>query len=212
MGKKSQIEILARVIALAISEGDTEKADEIMAWASAGQVDAPKKEPKDRTQAFIRKHLSPYAPYDKEKVERFINQNIVKPTKNVDFQVVKKKVGNMPYSEFLNTTYWRGVSLFIKRRDGWKCSKCGSTDKIEVHHKTYENHGDEIHNLGDLTTLCEKCHKEAHMQKCDEVAEVPPIPISPVPRRRRAPKTGSALSMRDILDGQLTDDLSKINW
>ena len=209
MGKKSQIEILARVIALAISEGDTEKADEIMAWASAGQVDVPKKEPKDRTQAFIRKHLSPYAPYDKEKVERFINQNIVKPTKNVDFQVVKKKVGNMPYSEFLNTTYWRGVSLFIKRRDGWKCSKCGSTDKIEVHHKTYENHGDEIHNLGDLTTLCEKCHKEAHAQKFDDRVEVPPMPS---PRKRRAPRTGSALSIRDIPDEKWDEKWDEVKW
>lgn len=162
MSKNTQIETLARVIALVFAEGDTEKAEEIITWASGCPCEQGEKKPKDGTTSFIRRYLTPYAPYDKEKIERFIRRFIVNKQGKIDISRVRKTIENMPYQDFLNTIYWRGVSLFIKRRDGWKCTECGSSDKVEVHHKTYNNHGDETNNLNNLTTLCEKCHKEAH--------------------------------------------------
>jgi len=191
--------MLTRVIALSIADGDAEKAEEIIKWASKGQGAEVEKKPRDATSSFIKRYLTPYAPYDKEKIERFIGRVIVKTPENIDFQVVKNTVSNMPYSDFLNTVYWRGVSLFIKRRDGFKCASCGSTEKIEVHHKTYENHGDEIHNLADLTTLCEKCHRDEHSAKEEPKEEQnnPPVTTQGV---RRVPKVGSALSMAAIIN------------
>lgn len=201
MSKNSQIEILTRVIALALSDGDTQKAEEIIAWAASGKTEKSEKKPRDRTATFVKKYLSPNAPYDKEKIERFINQNIVKTQNGVDFQVVKNKIRNMPYADFLKTIYWRGVSLFVKRRDGWKCTACGSTEKIEVHHKTYENHGAETEHLEDLTTLCDNCHKKAHKMEKQETA-----PTTTIRVRTRRPKTGSALSISDIVAEKEIED------
>jgi len=193
--------MLARVIALALSDGDTQRAEEIIAWAASGKTEKTEKKPRDRTATFVKKYLSPNAPYDKEKIERFINQNIVKTPNGVDFQVVRNRIGNMPYADFLKTIYWRGLSLFVKRRDGWKCTECGSTERVEVHHKTYENHGAEIIHLEDMTTLCEKCHKKAHGRNEEKEkkgqAQTTAMPTAPRPRRK--PKTGSALSLADIL-------------
>lgn len=46
-------------------------------------------------------------------------------------------------------------------RDGHKCVKCGSTERLEVHHIKHRAEGgtDELHNL---VTLCAWCHAEEH--------------------------------------------------
>lgn len=199
MSRNTQIEILARVVALMLADGDTDKADEILSWASDTPRAVAEKKPKDWTPSFTKKYLTPYAPYNNEKVERFILRAIVNKPLHVDQDRVKKTIENMPYSDFLNTIYWRGVSLFVKRRDGWRCSECGSTKKIKVHHKTYDNHGAETMHLEDLTTLCDKCHKKAHNlieREKEEKAQAPTPEIRV--RTRRRPRTGSALSISDI--------------
>lgn len=195
MSKTTKTEVLARVIALAIAEGDKEKADEIIAWASGGEPMATPKEPKQRdgTPLFIRKYLKPSAGGNWERIEQFINRCIIKKPKNVDFEVVSKKILNMPYKEFLTTPYWKGIAMFVKRRDGWRCTECGSTKDLDVHHKTYGNHGNEINSIGDLTTLCRNCHQRAHGNgNTDENSTTQTT-------MRRKPKAGSALSMADII-------------
>lgn len=37
-----------------------------------------------------------------------------------------------------------------------------ATKALEVHHLTYDNHGDELHHLEDLTCICRKCHENLH--------------------------------------------------
>ncbi len=67
------------------------------------------------------------------------------------------------YFQFLHSPEWRLISEERKRLDGNKCSICGSTEELEVHHLEYENdkrYG--ILRLSKLTTLCHKCHQEEH--------------------------------------------------
>jgi RNA-directed DNA polymerase len=50
------------------------------------------------------------------------------------------------------------LKLRAKIRDGFKCVRCGSAEKIRVHHKR----GTKSHQLEDLETLCQKCHHAEH--------------------------------------------------
>lgn len=74
---------------------------------------------------------------------------------------LKKFITQIPYSEFLNSAYWRSISTFLKDTAG-ACEICGSTNSLVAHHKTYLHHGDEIHHMSDLTVLCNSCHKKEH--------------------------------------------------
>ena len=47
----------------------------------------------------------------------------------------------------------------MRRRDKFKCRKCGKPGYI-VHHKTYKRVGHEW--MRDLITLCPACHKGVH--------------------------------------------------
>lgn len=48
------------------------------------------------------------------------------------------------------------VKKAARERDGYKCTRCGSTDNLEIHHISF---GDTIDNV---TTLCHTCHRDNH--------------------------------------------------
>lgn len=62
-----------------------------------------------------------------------------------------------------NTFEWQLRRLLILKRDGFKCTKCGSTHILQIHHLKYDNklkyweYPDEY-----LITLCDLCHKKEH--------------------------------------------------
>jgi hypothetical protein len=65
-------------------------------------------------------------------------------------------LGEMPYSEFLQTGYWKAVRKQVLFRDGHRCQKCNSwlqAPQLRVHHLTYVHHGDEANHMEDLVTL-----------------------------------------------------------
>lgn len=66
------------------------------------------------------------------------------------------------YQEFLNSDYWKQCRKLVLERDEYHCVECGATNQLEVHHRTYEHHGDELNHLEDLVTLCQDCHQIAH--------------------------------------------------
>lgn len=74
----------------------------------------------------------------------------------------------MTYAEYLKTDHWAKLSTERKDIDGHKCVCCGSTDKLEVHHCTYEN-GWYDTSIDDLRTVCHKCHRLVH--QVEEVLE-----------------------------------------
>lgn len=66
------------------------------------------------------------------------------------------------------TVYWRTISQYIRAKR-LRCSKCGATDNLEVHHSDYETlMGRELNYLEDekrLVVLCSKCHKKQHNRR-----------------------------------------------
>ncbi len=69
---------------------------------------------------------------------------------------------DMPYEEFLKTEYWQSVCGIVYARFGGHCATCNSSKMLHVHHRTYENKGDEFNHIGDLTLLCATCHVIIH--------------------------------------------------
>lgn len=110
---------------------------------------------------FVRRFLNPGENVSGLKIANFNSRYI---TGNDTFPVeeVKSLIRKMPYKDFLETTYWRAIAYHVKIRDGKKCTKCGSKNDLHVHHLTYENHGDELHHMDDLVTLCKTCHEGTH--------------------------------------------------
>lgn len=87
---------------------------------------------------------------------------IKNPLPSFPTEEVKSRIQNMDYQDFLKTPYWKAIALYVKEKAGKKCSMCGATKALEVHHLTYDNHGDELHHLEDLTCICRKCHENLH--------------------------------------------------
>jgi len=76
---------------------------------------------------------------------------IVIGTQQIDTFVQKKKTKHRNSGK-----HWETIRAKVLERDGKKCMECGSANKLEAHHLTYENEGCE--KLEDLITLCKSCH------------------------------------------------------
>jgi 5-methylcytosine-specific restriction endonuclease McrA len=54
---------------------------------------------------------------------------------------------------------WPALRLAAKRRDGFKCVKCGASGRLEVDHiKRVKDAPDLAFDLANLQTLCKSCH------------------------------------------------------
>lgn len=54
-------------------------------------------------------------------------------------------------------TEWKTYRRLALERDGYKCTRCGGTDRIQVHHINPYRYS-QSHELSNLTTLCRSCH------------------------------------------------------
>ena len=71
----------------------------------------------------------------------------------------------MDYHDFLKTPCWHGVRSYKLRNAKYCCELCGKKGVLNVHHKTYENHGREFDRDiadSDLIVLCRECHEKFH--------------------------------------------------
>jgi hypothetical protein len=59
------------------------------------------------------------------------------------------------YNNYIQSDKWKEKAIKIINRDGNKCI-CGSTEKLQVHHKSYDRLFNELES--DLITLCDTCH------------------------------------------------------
>lgn len=78
---------------------------------------------------------------------------------------IQSAVRSLTYSDFLKTPYWDGVRNYKLRRSGYRCELCASKESLNVHHKTYKNHGlEHLRNISgkDLIVLCKNCHYKFH--------------------------------------------------
>ena len=67
------------------------------------------------------------------------------------------------YSKLLKSTKWRAKRTKIIIRDNYKCTRCGETKKLQVHHVHYIE-GRKPWQVPDhfLITVCPECHKFYH--------------------------------------------------
>lgn len=67
----------------------------------------------------------------------------------------------MPYQEYLRTPEWAEQRRRAIERAEGRCQGCNADSHLEVHHRTYDNRGEE--EAGDLTVLCAACHTAVHL-------------------------------------------------
>ncbi len=73
------------------------------------------------------------------------------------------------YHKKLQDKRWKEKAESILKRDGYKCTECGNTENLQVHHMYYESRffGGMPVDPWDypdsaLITLCDKCHLKFH--------------------------------------------------
>jgi hypothetical protein len=72
----------------------------------------------------------------------------------------KRILRALPYAEYLQSDHWKIVRADALVRAGERCQLCNSHVKLNVHHRTYLNRGDE--QPSDLIVLCNDCHRTFH--------------------------------------------------
>lgn len=79
--------------------------------------------------------------------------------------LLEKRLRQLPYQKFLRTFYWRAIRSHLLSRAQGRCRsgfECHERSSLEVHHRTYEHRGREHLHLGDLSVLCDECHRRLH--------------------------------------------------
>jgi hypothetical protein len=64
------------------------------------------------------------------------------------------------YRDYLRSQQWQERRLAALKRAKNACSRCGSTERLEVHHPSYDNLGEE--RARQLVVLCRNCHAKHH--------------------------------------------------
>ena len=81
------------------------------------------------------------------------------------YNEVEKRIKSMKYRDFLRTPCWDGVRSYKLKKSNYCCELCGGKGVLNVHHKSYENHGKEFDMEiadRDLIVLCKDCHAKFH--------------------------------------------------
>jgi len=91
---------------------------------------------------------------------------------NVIKDIIEKieDLKTMPYKEYLQSNHWKAMRKRQLKLANYKCGLCNSKDNLNVHHKTYENRGDEKDE--DLIVLCQECHAKFHgkfVEECNNI-------------------------------------------
>lgn len=88
----------------------------------------------------------------------------------VDLQVVLDYLENCTeipfrcnYSEYLASEDWANLRKRTIELQGNECQICGSGERLQVHHISYQNGPDP--DLWDLVVLCKDCHNKVHTCK-----------------------------------------------
>lgn len=67
----------------------------------------------------------------------------------------------MPYAEYLRSPEWRAIKAKARKRPNFrKCYVCGSTERIDLHHMSYNTVG--TTDLRNIRVLCRAHHEEVH--------------------------------------------------
>lgn len=117
------------------------------------------------TKIFITNYLSPNCSWNIPPKDWYKTLYAEYRPWSMNVKEIADFIKNMQYKDFLQTPYWKAISMKAKYKSGFKCQLCNSKDFLNVHHRSYEHHGEEITHLEDLIVLCNKCHSTFHNMK-----------------------------------------------
>jgi 5-methylcytosine-specific restriction endonuclease McrA len=77
---------------------------------------------------------------------------------------------NEEYKKLLQHPKWQEMAASVKKRDGWRCTRCGTkgdeNNPMHVHHTQYATNRPPWEVDPDtLLTMCKKCHTRTCDQK-----------------------------------------------
>ena len=78
-------------------------------------------------------------------------------------KLVVKAVGRadfIAYQALVNGVYFFN-SRKAMQQHGWRCARCRSSRRLEIHHRKYRSHGG-THRVENLEPVCRDCHKLIH--------------------------------------------------
>lgn len=90
-----------------------------------------------------------------------------------------KKWYDTYYEKLLHDERWINKRNEILKRYNYKCTYCGSSNKLQIHHLLYYKYpNDKLVNPWDypndkLRTLCDRCHKKQHKKVKTKIYYVP---------------------------------------
>ena len=82
----------------------------------------------------------------------------------LDSKQIIEHIKGMKYNDFLKTPYWKAIAEKVKHRAKNRCQICNGTENLNVHHRSYVHHGEELYHLEDLICVCKNCHKKHHFE------------------------------------------------
>lgn len=90
------------------------------------------------------------------------------------------------YTEYLKSEDWNERRQARLQKANYRCERCGERNRLDVHHKTYANLGNEP--LSDLIALCQSCHWAADEERRGNKLPVTelqkPIPDKPISKSK----------------------------
>lgn len=72
---------------------------------------------------------------------------------------------SIDYRFYLGTVPWRQKRDYLLAKAGHRRERCGSPERLQLHHKTYKRVGHERYT--DLEVLCRRCHAATHGKPVD---------------------------------------------
>lgn len=115
----------------------------------------------EETKKYIKVFCTPNANVDIK--DEQLQELAMCPSDKVDLGVVKThNCCELKYKDYLQTPLWKIIAYKVKIRDGFRCRRCGSNVKVDVHHTSYEHLGIDFKAMHRLETLCRKCHENKH--------------------------------------------------
>jgi len=125
---------------------------------------------KDDDNSWLIKYEQGFYPESGEYIINYelLSQNFIDANDDDKFSMIHQCIikGTTPqnksinYKDYLLSNDWQIVRRIALAHFGNKCQLCGSTQNLNVHHKNYDNIGNET--LDDLTLLCKSCHEKFH--------------------------------------------------
>lgn len=112
------------------------------------------------------------------------------------------------YQEYLKSDQWLALRRRVIERDGRKCTRCPSRERLQAHHLFYRDRWEDA-ELSDLVTLCRDCHEREHGLK---PATSSPEVMPGTPRRSSPMKVLNRLrSAKAITRKEYLERRAKIN-